>query len=311
MKKIVFIIFYSLSISLSAQYTEAINSKRPGYTQSPYSLGTNVYQIESGFFYEQHINSSTFNKGFGSDIFLRTGLLSERLEFNLDLKIQKDYWFVYDNITTQTIEKEYFGFSTMTLGAKYLFFMPKYKDPSKEIRSWKRKTSFDWNRLIPAVGIYAGVNLNLLSAPYKMSQLSPKVSILLQNDFSDYFIWVNNITGDHLTIDAYRNFGYASTLIISLTDRFSVYGEHQGTFYKTYHEFKLGGGLAYLLSPDLQIDLNLHRNFNGLFTYNHGGLGVSWRLDRHQDREIYKKTKKDGSGRVRPKRKFILFGKRK
>ena len=310
MKRILPILAFFISYSLLAQYTEVINSKRPGYSQSPYSVGTNVYQAEGGLLYEKAIDSSAFNKAMGSDIFLRAGVLSERLEFNLDLQVQKDFWYDYDILTDTKSDYNHFGFSKMTLGAKYLIYMPKYKDPSKEIRSWKRKTAFDWNRLIPAVGIYAGLNTNLLSEPHKMPQLSPKASILLQNDFSDYFIWVNNITGDHLTINEYRNFGYISTLIISLTDRFSLYGENQGTFYKHFNEFKLGGGMAYLLSPDLQIDLNLHRNFNGNYSYMHGGLGVSWRYDNHIDKEINQRPKKDGSGKIRPKRKFRLFGKR-
>ena len=35
-----------------AQYTEVINSRRPGFSESPYAVGTKVYQVEAGLFYK-------------------------------------------------------------------------------------------------------------------------------------------------------------------------------------------------------------------------------------------------------------------
>ena len=37
---------------VTAQYTEVINSRRPGFSDSPYSVGTKVYQVEGGLFYK-------------------------------------------------------------------------------------------------------------------------------------------------------------------------------------------------------------------------------------------------------------------
>ena len=34
-----------------SQYTEVINSNKPGFSESPYSVGTGVYQFESNFFF--------------------------------------------------------------------------------------------------------------------------------------------------------------------------------------------------------------------------------------------------------------------
>jgi len=61
------------------QYTEVINSRRPGYSDSPYSVGTKVYQVEAGLFYKNvggylyydPILEETFDysaSSFGSDI---------------------------------------------------------------------------------------------------------------------------------------------------------------------------------------------------------------------------------------------------
>ena len=33
------------------QYTEVINSNNPGFSESPYSVGSGIYQFESNFFF--------------------------------------------------------------------------------------------------------------------------------------------------------------------------------------------------------------------------------------------------------------------
>ena len=285
-----------------AQYTEVINSKRPGFSESPFGIGTKVYQIETGGFYRYNAKQEllTTRSSGGMDLFLRSGLFWEKLEVNIGFTYQKDQVLddlLLDNTFAQS------GFSQFTLGGKYLFYMPKYKDPSKEIRSWKKKWAFDTKRLIPSIGLYAGLNTNLLGKPYKAPSLSPKVVLLLQNDFSPYLIWVNNIVGDYLTLNDQRTFGYISTLSYSMTDRFSIFGETQGMFTKTEKEFLFGGGFAYLPSKNMQIDIFARHEIEFDYLNLYGGLGFSWRLDRHKDKVIYKKTNKDvGSGKINRKK---------
>lgn len=285
-----------------AQYTNVINSKRPGFSESPFSVGTRVYQAEGGVFYQNSNEGEigVLQKSLGSDLFLRTGLLSERFEFNINLKYQKDQYLtqVSPEQTTQLN-----GFSQFTIGAKYMIYMPSYKDPSKEIRSWKAKMKFDKNRLIPSVGLYAGLNTNVLSKDYKLNSLSPKVALLLQNDFSDQLIWVNNAVVDYITDSEMRTFGYISTLSYSMTDRLSVFGEHQGMFTSGEKVFKLGGGMAYLFNKDLQLGLNLHWDMKTDHLNLYGGLGASWRYDNHKEKIVVKKDPKNGSGKIQQKSK--------
>jgi hypothetical protein len=315
MKQTFFLLLFIISTSLSAQYTKVINSKRPGFSESPYGVGTRVYQIEGGFFYQKsnEETATSLQKSLGSDVFLRAGLLSEKLEFNLGLKYQKDelhkldYTPIDDNDPYFDFNYNRSGISQFTFGAKYLIYMPTYKDPSKEIRSWKKKMAFDKKRLIPAVGIYAGLNTNFLSDDYKLPQMSPKAAILLQNDFSDYLIWVNNIVGDNLTLKDYRTYGYISTLTYSITDRFSVFGEHQGMFKpNNINEFKLGGGMAYLTGLNTQIGLNMHWDMKMDHLNLYGGVGASWRLDRHKEYKVAKPKGKDGSGKIQRKEGGLL-----
>lgn len=301
--KLLSLFFASLiSISVYSQYTEVINSKRPGFTESPFGIGTKVYQIESGFFYQYNDRPNLFTsqESMGVDLFLRSGLRWEKFEVNANFKFQKDE--VVDNIVLRTTYP-ISGISQFTVGAKYLFYMPNYKDPAKEIRSWKKKYAFDWNRMIPSIGLYAGLNTNFLSNDYKAPSLSPKAVILLQNDFSERLIWVNNIVGDYLTLSEQRTIGYISTLSYSMSDRLSIFGETQGMFTRYTKEFHFGGGFAYLPTKNLQIDIFTRHEVEFDYLNLYSGIGLSWRLDRHKDRVIYKKgPNKEGSGRIQDKK---------
>src|SRR5690606_37346539 len=69
-----------------AQYTDVINSNRPGRAVSAYAVGKNVVQAEVGLFYEQrdHAGLDYDSNAFGTDFALRYGLLLEQLEINLE-----------------------------------------------------------------------------------------------------------------------------------------------------------------------------------------------------------------------------------
>ncbi len=130
------------------QYTEVINSRRPGFSDTPYSVGTKVYQVEAGLFYKNVGNYLYYDplleesfsysgSSFGSDIMLRTGQFFERLEFSLDMAVVSES---RDFTLPDNYSESAFGFSKLTLGAKYLVYKPEYADKSKEIRSWKGQT---------------------------------------------------------------------------------------------------------------------------------------------------------------------------
>ncbi len=305
----------------NAQYTEVINSRRPGFSDSPYSVGTGIYQVEGGLFYKNVGNylyyDTELDRGvsygstsFGTDIMLRTGQFLEKLEFNLDMAVlteNRDYSRPADSSASG------FGFSKLTLGAKYLVYKPEYTDKSKEIRSWKKRHSFDKRRLIPAVGVYAGLNTNLLTDLYKNPDgISPRFAVFTQNDLSERLIVLFNFIADYAFTDQSEN-SYILTVTYALTEQFSVFGENQGFFRKNVpNDFQFGAGGAYLINKDMQADLSARMILDerGDNTYIIGG-GLSWRLDRHKDKLIVNKTNNDEEGVAKPKRGFfntITFG---
>ncbi len=305
----------------SAQYTEVINSRRPGFSDSPYSVGTGIYQVEGGLFYKNVGNYLFYDQeleqgvsygstSFGTDVMLRTGLFLEKLEFNLDMALLSEN---RDYTRPAGLSESGFGFSKLTLGAKYLVYKPEYTDKSKEIRSWKKRHSFDKRRLIPAVGVYAGLNTNLLTDLYKNPDgISPRFAVFTQNDISERFIVLFNFIADYAFTDQSEN-SYIITLTYALTEQFSVFGENQGFFRKNVpNDFQFGAGGAYLINKDMQADLSARMILDerGDNTYIIGG-GVSWRLDRHKDKLVVNQTNNDEEGIARPKRSFfntITFG---
>ena len=293
MKKIFLIVLFITSYQvINAQYTEVINSKRPGFSESPYGVGTDVIQIEGGVFFGESNSNETFAKTdpFGGTIFVRYGKFMEKLEFNAKVTYQKNK-LEFNNIFTTNLGNVS-GLSELTVGAKYLIFQQKFADKSKEIRSWKKRTAFDKKRLIPSVGVYAGMNLNFLGKAYKEPKMSPKAAILLQNDFTNRFILLTNLIADKIGTDN-RTYSYIVTATYAVNQDWSFFVENQGDFYTYKNDFQVGTGVAYLWNENLQLDTSIRVNTNADESAFTVGLGAAWRLDRHKDKEILRD--KDGN----------------
>ena len=62
-KILIFTLFFWGGISsFLAQYTEIINSNQPGFSESPYSVGTGIYQFENNFFFKKYQLKTRFSK---------------------------------------------------------------------------------------------------------------------------------------------------------------------------------------------------------------------------------------------------------
>jgi len=301
----------------TAQYTELINSRRPGFSDSPFSVGNNVLQFESGLFYENQDAKAFGIKSFGTDIMVRYGRFFERLEVNLNIAFQNDK-VTFTNPLTENIKRT--GLSQLTIGAKYLVYMSKYKDKSKEIRSWKAKTKYDWKRLIPSVGVYVGANVPVTknfiggNTPQLIEDtFSPKIAIYTQNDFTDRFVFLVNLIMDRIG-SGHKENSYILTGTYTVNEKLSVFAEHQGIFkdQNIPTDFQFGGGVAYLLSKNMQVDTSVRRISDRDGSTFLVGAGIAWRIDKHQD--TYKMVDSQGNETKNEKEGNLfsrLFGKKK
>ena len=289
--KLLLVLFVLFFLPTYGQYTEVINSNRPGFSESPYSVGTGIYQFESSLFLNNSTTTPTFTipQSYGVDLLFRTSFFLERLEINTQLTYQRDK-VAFKNIFTS----HYFtsGLSKITIGAKYLLFEPKYTDKSKEIRSWKRKFAFDKKRLIPSVALYLGMNTDFVNEIYQTGDITPKVGILLQQNLSPNFNLVSNLYYDKIGSD-FSEFSYIVTATLNFNDYWSGFLENQNVFQKYQNNTNFGIGLAYLYSKDLQINTSGRMLFEGKSQGFYASLGVSYRINKHQD--SYKEVDENGN----------------
>ena len=273
--------FFIGSVMVFAQYTEVINSNKPGFSESPYSVGKGVYQFESNIFLRNTSISTTFSKpqSLGIDMLFRTSFFLDKLELNAQLTYQKDK-IAFKNIFTS----HYFtsGLSRMTIGAKYLVYQQTYKDKSKEIRSWKRRNAFDITRLIPSVAVYLGMNTDFVNDIHKTGSITPKVGVLLQQNLTQDFNVITNFYYDNIGTD-FAQYSYIITLTQSFSNRWSAFFENQMVIQKYQNNINLGAGLAYLYNRNLQFNTSARLIFEGKTQGYYAGLGVSYRIDKHQD----------------------------
>ncbi|WP_179020294.1 transporter [Winogradskyella forsetii] len=294
--------------SAYAQYTEVINSNRPGVSKSAFSVGTGVVQFEAGAFTvkEEHALRNYEVSGFGLDFALRYGLLFEQLELSLDGIYQNDNITYYSG--TIAIEDTRSNFKNFTLGAKYLVYDP-YKnaeDAKPNLYSYHANRGFSWKSLIPAVSVYVGANYDTKDNPYTASGIegfSPKVMIATQNNFNGGWVFVMNLIKDRIGTDQ-SDFSYILTLTHSFTPQWVVFGETQGIQSDFYADniFRFGG--AYLWTKDFQLDANIAFNTKDTPSIFNIAFGASYRLDFHKDKKIDNgNSAKDGNGKMRKKKK--------
>lgn len=261
------------------QYTDQINSNRPGETMSAFAVGKSVIQIETGV-YGIKQNHSLLNydaNGFGIDATLRWGSFTEKLELIADIQYQNEKYTTLFNSSNRA------DFKQTVLGAKYLIYDP-FKNSQKKVNlySWKANHGFRWRQLVPAVSVFAGANFTMADNPYSFSaesSISPKIMLITQNHLGDgRWVFVTNILADYITTD-FPSYGYVLTLTRGFNDKWSGFVENQGFKSDFYSDAIVRGGAAYLLNKNMQIDASISTSLKDTPSALYGGIGFSWRYD--------------------------------
>jgi hypothetical protein len=312
--KVVLITTLLISTICTAQYTDEVNSNRPGKSMMAFSVGKNVFQTETGVNYisENHDILKYEAKGYNADLALRWGLFKEELELITEIQYQKDTYQRFDVTTSRNALRQ------TTLGAKYLIYDPFKNGPEKpNIYSWKANHRFKWKQFIPAFSAYAGVNLNFsennlfANTPVVESAFSPKFMAIAQNHFGDRTVLVTNLIYNKIGTD-FASIDYILTVTHGINENWSVFLENQG-YNGTYYSdgiFRLG--TAYLLKKDMQFDASFGTSIKNTPGIYYGGLGFTWRftknykevridkpgtrskMDKKMDKKAAKNKRKDG-----------------
>lgn len=284
-----------------SQFTDVINSNRPGESMSAFSVGKTVIQAELGVYglREKNDLSNTEAKGFGTDLSVRYGAFFEQLEIILDLQYQSD------KFVTPTTSYKRNAFKQTTIGGKYLLYDPMKNYESKpNLYSWKANHKFSWRAFIPAIAVYAGANINLSDNEFSFPtdpKISPKLMVMTQNQFGKNVL-VINVISDKLGSD-YPSLGYIITMTHGFNSQWSGFIENQGMKSDYYKDILFRGGAAYLLKENIQVDASIGANIKDTPAILIGGIGLSWRFDKNYKDVILRAPKEEKSKDKNDKKK--------
>jgi hypothetical protein len=301
----IFIAFYATTNY--AQFTDVINSNRPGQSMAAFSVGKTVIQAELGVnrIQEEYSDADYKAEIWASDLTLRYGVFFEQLELIANFEYQNE------KLTAPLIDLNESGFKRALLGAKFLLYDPERNYEKKpNLYSWKANHKFNWRQFIPAVGIYGGINVNLASNKFqrggvpKEEDFSVKGMILTQNQFGRY-TFLTNIILDKFPSER-NSIDYVLTMTRGFNSRWSGFVEIQGFNNKYYKDHYFRTGAAYLVKQNIQVDASIASNFQNAPSLVFGGIGVSWRFDANYQEILLrapKEEKNDGKSKKEKKEK--------
>jgi hypothetical protein len=309
----VYITFFLIVVncfSINSQYTETINSNRPGLSHGAFSIGKNVLQFELGY-----KNSNYENRYYNNSKILenkisytiRYGFLNNKLEAFLDGSYNENK--VTDNIKNNSYNNSFLG--KQTLGFKFLVFDPfkNKKWHSVNLLSWKKNRNIKLTDFIPAFSVYTGLNYipekaNNYDDPFSIFKkgtafeinekpVNPKVGLITQNHFLGKWVLVNNISLDRLGT-SYSILNLITTLTHNYKNpRWSSFLEFETFKNDIYSDNYYKFGTAYLFNNDLQIDSSFGFNSKKTPSNFYVGLGISTRFDWYEDElPVNRKEKK-------------------
>lgn len=285
------------------QFTDEINSNRPGKSMMAFAVGKKIIQVETGLNYlsENHEILDYEANGFVGELVLRYGIWKEELEIIGEVQYQND------KLTSGFFNESRSGFKQLTLGAKYLIYDPfKSYEEKVNIYSWKANQKFKWRQFIPAFSMYAGANFNVGENPFNYApasieepSVSPKISAIAQNHFGSRWVLVTNLTYDKIGTD-FASLNYIITLTRGFNSKWSGFIENQGFMGDYYSDGIIRTGAAYLFNKDMQIDASIGKNIKDTPSIISGGIGFSWRFAKNY-KEV--KIEKDNGSKMDKKMK--------
>ena len=282
-------IFFATQICFG-QYTEVINSNRPGLSQSAFSVGKKILQFEIGPYIineKRSLHPSYDLKGHGVDFAVHYGIFKEELELNIQGIFQNDEKLL------QTEENKRANFKQLSIGAKYLIYDPnKNREEKVNLYSYHANRGFKWRHLIPAIAASAGFNYDTKNNPYLsggVEGVSYNASIITQSNFYGGWVFVSNFLLNRISSNQ-EDFHYILTLTHSFNPKWVVFAEKHGIKSDFYADNLMRFGGGYLLNKDLQLDSSFTLNLKDTPSVFNINFGVSYRIDRHED--ILKKNNK-------------------
>jgi hypothetical protein len=252
-----FVVQCSLIPNSHAQFYETIRSSRPGQSIVASAVGKNIFQLQTGIDYFGAENSELGlnTSGFLTNTGLRYGL-TELFEVGAFLEYKTE------SSTTNEVTSSYNGWSNIAIGIR------------QQILTGKG--------LVPGVGFQFRLRLPLMSEHYKIDNMAPSLVFVTSQQLSTAWTLITNWGMSWNGNNAIATGLYTVNLSYAFTGTFGAFIENYGSLTQGTFETRMNTGVAWLVTPNLQLDLL------GGFGSNHGlqdyfiSTGFSWRTHGHK-----------------------------
>lgn len=250
MKKVIVLILMFVPMCLFAQYGETIRTGRPGQAIGGFALGKNVFQMQTGYNFNQIDDGLNERFTTSNTTVLRLGV-TETFELSGLINWQTDE-------LTNSFDTQYVGgVSNTQIGGRINL---------SENNGW-----------LPTIGLQGRVLLKFQSGPYEREDLGSKFILATGSKLTDKVSMVTN-----WGIVWSGNGGSASTVYVanfsySINDKFGTFIEMYGGLNDFSSNFDTG--LSYLVNKDFQLDVSTGwQGQDGVSDW-FIDLGISWRFD--------------------------------
>jgi len=255
-------LFLLTSPTLLAQYNETIRADRPGQANCAYTVGKNIFQLQSGIDLSG-IKAPTFksNSLIPSTV-LRIGLTS-KFELNTAWEYRVDY------VKVDTVNYRYQGLSLAAVGMRF--------------------NIIEANNHQPAIAFQFSLKMPILSKHYNFKNIAPTFLLIIAENLSDKFTLAVNAGANFNGNNAVPTGTYVINIAYAINKRWGVFLENYGNYSTHFFDNRWDTGIAYLATNDLQLDL-----YGGV-GYNKGTLdyfvstGISYRLVALRNKLLNKK----------------------
>lgn len=235
------------------QFNETIRTGRPGQSIGAFTLGKSIFQVQSGFDVFGSDTDGLSSSGYLSNTVMRFGL-TETFEISA---LVEHKW---EEIKTNGSPMDLTGWSAVDVGMRYHIYSGK--------------------GLVPNVGFQIRFRLPDMGGDYEIEQLAPRFLVVTSQALTEKITLITNSGASWDGVSGIPRGNYTINLSTPITNTVGVFIENYGSVFRSTWETYWDTGIAWLVTPDLQLDL-----YGGLGNNNNRkdhfvSLGVSWRTKR-------------------------------
>ena len=254
------ILFLIFPLIAQAQYGETIRTGRPGASIGPFTVGKQIFQIQTGAHIARASHDFFTVNELHTPLVLRYGLW-ERIEINGLLAYTK---LSQRDENTETDHDK--GLSAAQIGVRF--------------------NILDGQGSGLSMGIQGRVKLNVLSEEFDHDRLGTNILLAMGHPLGENFGATVNLGLSTPGDDASDTEGgkprgfYSINLGMSVSKKVSAFIETYGTVHQQDFDTMFDTGLGYLINPNFQLDFSVGYGNNDKVEDVFVDFGLSWRTGR-------------------------------